>query len=723
MLKDVADRSGMSKQRAPQDPAPAPAPAQELPETLFASARALPGIGPKLAQELGRLVGRPPGAEARRLDLLWHLPNGVISRALREDLTDAAEGERVTLEVRVLQHEAAARGRPYKVRCWTGTVFLHLVYFHARAPYLRTLLPLGELRVVSGVVSRFGPEWQIIHPELVTTSEHLAQGGELQPTYPLTEGLSQRIVGRAIRGALQDLPELPEWQDPAWLAERSWPSFAEALEQIHGPTSPSDIEADAPARRRLAFDELLANQLALNLVRGRETSEPGRAVRGDGRLRRAVLAALPFRLTRGQRRVLNEIDADMARPARMLRLLQGDVGSGKTLIALLAMLTAVEAGLQVVLMAPTEVLARQHADTFARLLAPAGLQPGLLTGRERGAERARILADLASGRASVAIGTHALFQEGVAFADLGLVVIDEQHRFGVNQRIELLAKARRGDLLVMTATPIPRTLVLSLYGDMALSELREKPPGRQPIDTRVLPQARLDQVLGAVARLLERGEQLYWVCPLIEGTEESEAATAIARHETLREHFGARVGLVHGRMQPREKDRAMAGFGGGNLRILVATTVIEVGVDVPGASVIVIEQAERFGLAQLHQLRGRVGRGSRPASCLLLYGEPLSAAGRERLEVMRRTEDGFQIAEADLKLRGPGEVLGTRQSGLPAFRLVDFAAHADLLPAANHDARRVLEQDPSLTGRRGLALRRLLQLLERQAAVAYLRSG
>ncbi len=732
MAKGVADRRADSK-------APRARPEASIePDPLaawLAPARGLKGVGPRLDGILARLFGLPPGVGARRLDLLWHLPQAVVDRRLCASHAGASEGERVTLEVLIEQHQPAPQSRyrphaalrqPYRVRCQAAAGRLHLVFFRARRAYLEDALPEGSTRVVSGPLTRFGRDWQIVHPELILTPAEFAGAGPLQPVYPLTQGLSTRVMSRLARQALEDLPELPEWQDPALLERRRWPSFGEALRSLHQPASADEVGLDAPARQRLAFDELLASQLALALVRQGATGQAGRALAGDGRLCRAVLGALPFRLTEGQQRVVAEIGADMARPTRMLRLLQGDVGSGKTLVALLAMLAAVEAGGQAAIMAPTEVLARQHQATLARLLAPAGLQPSLLTGRERGTGRARLLADLAAGRSRIVVGTHALFQAGVAFADLALAVIDEQHRFGVHQRLGLAAKGHCPDLLVMTATPIPRTAVLALYGDMAVSELREKPPGRRSIRTSALPLTRLEPILARVAAALERGERLYWVCPLIgdaEAAEDADQAAAEQRYQALEARFGRLVGLVHGRMPGRDKDRVMADFAAGRVRLLVATTVIEVGVDVPAATVIVIEQAEHFGLAQLHQLRGRVGRGERPSSCLLLYGEPLGAVARARLQVMRTTEDGFRIAEEDLRLRGPGEVLGARQSGLPALRLADLGAHAGLLAPARDDARLWLRRDPRLESPRGQALRQLLRLFERQAAVAYLGSG
>ena len=698
---------------------------------LLAPVQSLRGVGPSRGALLDRLLGAPQSAGARCLDLLWHLPHAVVERRLQTDAAALVEGERVTLLVDVQHHRGAARGRrfrpsptrpPYKIRCRTGDIPLDLVFFQAREAHLRSVLPEGEQRVVSGILGRFGQDWQIVHPELIAAPGEFARAGALQPLYPLTEGLSQRGLGRCIAEALQRLAELPEWQDADWLADQRWPTFPDALRALHRPLFEDDIRPESPARRRLAYDELFASQVALGLVRRGEPRDEGRRIVGHGRLRRAVLDALPFRLTAAQRAALAAITADLARPERMLRLLQGDVGSGKTVVALLAMLTVVEAGAQAALMAPTEVLARQHHRNLTSLLAPVNLAPALLSGRERGAARSRILADLAHGRSAIAVGTHALFQNDVGFKDLALAVIDEQHRFGVQQRLELTAKGRGADLLVMTATPIPRTLVLALYGDMAISELREKPPGRTPIRTSALALGRLDEIIVAVRRALDRGEQLYWVCPSIDAEDDDQAA-AEQRHSLLRAHFGEAVGLVHGRMAAADKERAMRNFARGEIRLLVATTVIEVGVDVSAAGVMVIEHAERFGLAQLHQLRGRVGRGTRASSCVLLYDEPLTASARARLEILRASDDGFRIAEEDLRLRGPGEVLGTRQSGLPALRLADLTCHADLLGPAREDARRTLELDPGLQGVRGRALRVLLRLFEHDDAIAWFGSG
>jgi ATP-dependent DNA helicase RecG len=551
----------------------------------------------------------------------------------------------------------------------------------------------------------------------------LAQLPLVEPVYPLTEGLTLNTLRKAMDAALTRVPTLAEWQDPAWRARERYPAFADALRHLHHPAEPADVEPQTLAWTRLAYDELLAGQLALALVRTHLRRPAGRATAGTGHLRKAVIEALPYALTRSQSEAVADIVADLGKPERMLRLLQGDVGSGKTVVALLAALSVIEGGRQAALMAPTEILARQHYNTIAPLAATAGVEVALLTGRERGRERGAMLERLALGDIHILVGTHALFQEDVAFRDLALAVVDEQHRFGVHQRLALARKGEAVDVLVMTATPIPRTLVLTYFGDMDVSELREKPAGRQPVDTRTLPLSRLDEVIDAIGRALAEGRRVYWVCPLVEESENTDLAAAQDRFTALKDKFGEMVDLVHGRMKGADKDRAMGRFAAGETRLLVATTVIEVGVDVPEATVMVIEHAERFGLAQLHQLRGRIGRGSQHSTCLLLYRAPLGETAKARLKVMRETEDGFRIAEEDLRLRGEGDVLGTRQSGMPGFRIARIEVHGKLIGAARDDAALVLAQDPGLTSERGEALRQLLYLFERDEAIRLLRAG
>ncbi|MDP7650193.1 MAG: ATP-dependent DNA helicase RecG [Rhodospirillales bacterium] len=691
------------------------------PETLnrlFTLTTSLAGVGPRIAKLIERVAG------TKVVDLLWHLPAAIIDRRYAPKVADARPGTVATMTLTVDEHRVPHNPRqPYKVLCSDDSGSLVLVFFHARADYLRRSLPPGEVRVVSGTVERFGNEIQITHPDHMGTVDEIERLQAVEPVYPLTAGLSLKVLGKAVLGALEGTTDLDEWADPAFLATNGWSSWRQSLLTAHAPESEADLEPTTPARRRLAYDELLANQLALALVRLNMRRLPGRSIKGDGRLRGQTLDALPFNLTASQETALAEIIVDMADGARMLRLVQGDVGSGKTVVALLAMLAAVESGAQAALMAPTEILARQHLATIEPLAAAAGLKVALLTGRERGRNRQGIIDGLASGDVRIAVGTHALFQEDVAFRDLALAVIDEQHRFGVHQRLTLAAKGGAMDVLVMTATPIPRTLMLTAYGDMDVSRLPEKPVGRRPIDTRVLPLTRLTDVIDGVRRSIDKGAKVFWVCPLVEESEELDVAAAAERHRELGQVFGERVGLVHGRMKGREKDAAMAAFTDGPVDILVATTVIEVGVDVTAATVMVIEHAERFGLAQLHQLRGRVGRGEEAAACLLLYAPPLTQMARARLDILRETDDGFRIAEEDLRLRGAGELLGTRQSGLPAFRLADLTVHGDLLAGARDDAKLIIERDPDLEQARGRALRTLLYLFERDAAVKYLRSG
>ena len=692
---------------------------------LFAPLSALPGIGPRLEKLFARLIGRdsePP----RIIDLLFHLPTGFVDRRNQPKLSEVQPDTVVTVAVTIDRHRPPPPNRPrapYNIDASDETNTLTITYFNARKDYLQKLLPKGELRYVSGTATLYDGHLQMVHPDRVVDAAGLARLPLLDPVYPLTEGLHPNQVRKAVELALERVPKLPEWQDAAWLERNAYPAFSDALRSIHHPSAPEDIAPESPAWSRLAYDELLAGQLALALLRAHQRTRPGRGSGGDGHLRAKITAALPYSLTMSQQRAVTDIVADLAQPQRMLRLLHGDVGSGKTLVALLAAATVIESGRQAALMAPTEILARQHFATIAPLAAAAGIRVAVLTGRERGRERPEILAALAAGAIDLLVGTHALFQEDVAFHDLALAIVDEQHRFGVHQRLALARKGEAVDLLVLTATPIPRTLVLTYFGDMDVSELREKPAGRQKIDTRAVPLDRLNEVIDAVARAIVEGRRVYWVCPLVEESEITDLAAAEERYDALKKRFEPVVGLVHGRMRGADKDRAMERFAAGETRLLVATTVIEVGVDVPEASVMVIEHAERFGLAQLHQLRGRIGRGTERSTCLLLYKAPLGVTAKARLAILRETDDGFRIAEEDLRLRGEGDVLGTRQSGMPGFRIARLEVHGKLLTAARDDAALMLARDPKLGSPRGEALRHLLYLFARDEAIRLLSAG
>ena len=686
---------------------------------LFAGIDTLPGVGPRIAAAFAGLdVTRPR-------DLIFTLPSGGVQRLRVASVRDVVAPAHVVVEVEVIAHHAPARrSGPTRVSVRDAQAEFTLVYFRAHPDSLNRLLPPGARRIIAGKLEQFDGHAQMVHPDHVLPPGDADALPAFEPVYPLAAGLTAKVVAKAAAAALTRLPGLAEWIDLHLLAREGWPDWASALRAAHTPAGPQDLAPTDPNRARLAYDELFAHQITLALARRHLRRGKGRPTQATGRLRDQVLASLPYAPTTAQTRAVAEITADMATDRRMNRLLQGDVGAGKTLVAFLALLGAVEAGGQGVMMAPTEILARQHMEGLHPLAAAAGVRIALLTGRDKGADRRARLADLAAGKIDILVGTHAVFSADVVFSDLRLAVVDEQHRFGVAQRMELASKGIGADVLVMTATPIPRSLALAQHGDMDISVLDEKPPGRQPITTVVVATDRMQEVVGHLARAVAEGRQAYWVCPLVEDSERVDLTSAEDRFASLRAALGPDVvGLVHGQLTPAEKDEAMADFVAGRSRVLVATTVIEVGVNVPSATIMVIERAESFGLAQLHQLRGRVGRGSDASSCVLMYQAPLGASARRRLQVLRNTEDGFRIAEEDLALRGAGDLIGTAQSGLPRFRIADLEHQTDLMALAQSDARALMALDPDLTGPRGLAVRSLLWLLERDQAIRLITVG
>lgn len=703
---------------------------REILNSYFSSVIALKGIGGKVEKLLHKLL-RPgvenPLAPVSLINLLQHLPAGIIDRRNRPTISELPREGIVTVQVTVGNHKKPPphnKRVPYRVECFDDTGTLTLVFFHVHGDYLQRILPVGETRFVSGRIEWYSGMPQMVHPDHIVSTDGFNKLPLVEPVYPLTAGLSGKVLARAFSQALDQVPELPEWQNADWLAKNRFCSFNQALALLHRPDNADVIDPASMPRQRLAYDELLANQLALALVRRSLKQSNGRAISSKGELFKQVIASLPFALTDSQSRAISEISTDMASNERMLRLLQGDVGAGKTIVALAALLNCIETGSQGALMVPTEILARQHFVTLKGLCEGLDVRVEILTGRDKANNRKEKLALLATGQIDILIGTHALFQSDVEFADLALVVIDEQHRFGVHQRLSLQAKSgTASDVLVMTATPIPRTLTLTLYGDMDVSRLTDKPAGRKPIETRVIPMQKLFDVMAGLGRVLTSGGRVYWVCPLVEDNDQLDLTAAEERFEILQKTYPGKCGLVHGRMKSAEKDNVMQQFQDGEISILVATTVIEVGVDVPEANIMVIENAEQFGLAQLHQLRGRVGRGQQESSCVLLYRDNPGETAIARLKIMRESQDGFLIAEEDLRLRGSGELLGVRQSGAAMFKLANPIEHRDLLAAAKDDTDMILQANPLLTGKRGAALRVLLYLFERDAAIKLLTAG
>ncbi len=687
--------------------------------SLFARLETLDGVGPKTAQALVQA-----GIETPR-DVLFGLPYAVIDRRRRDTIQGADLPTTVTVEVTVGVHRAPRnKGGAYRVHVEDSQADFQLVFFHARGDYLKKVLPEGSRRVISGKLELFDGMAQMVHPDHILPVENAREIPEFEPVYHLTQGLTQKTAFKAARSALARAPDLAEWIDPSQVAKQNWADWATAITSSHMPRGADDVASHAPARERLAYDEFFAHQVTLALARQRERKARGVVSVASGALQSKVLASLPYKPTKAQMRAIDQIAADMASDARMNRLLQGDVGAGKTLVAFMSLLVAVEAGGQGVMMAPTEILARQHLEGLRPLAEDAGIVLEILTGRDKGAERRSKLQALRNGDIHILVGTHAVFQSDVEFNDLRLVIVDEQHRFGVKQRLELSEKGQGADVLVMTATPIPRSLALAQYGDMDVSVLDEKPPGRKPIKTAVVTTERMDEVFTHLRRAIADGRQCYWVCPLVDESEVSDLTAAEERFKRLRAVLGEGVvGLVHGQMPPSDKDAAMEAFQKGQTKVLVATTVIEVGVNVPNATIMVIERAEIFGLAQLHQLRGRVGRGEADSTCLLMYQPPLSENGRKRLEVLRETEDGFKISETDLQMRGAGDLIGTAQSGLPKFRIADMETQAGLMATAQTDARALLAKDPQLSSERGQAVRVLLWLMKQDQAIRLISVG
>ena len=691
----------------------------EILNPLFISIEKLKGIGSRYYK---LVAGLCQGSKV--VDLLWHLPINVIDRTYGDPLKYAQSGHIWTGKVKLIKHIVPpTKKQPYKIIVTDGTADLTLNFFKYYKDSLQKGMPLNSYKAISGKLEIFNSALQMNHPDYMVSADKLAELQSIEPVYPLCAGVSNKMLLKLQKQALSLVPILPEWQDENFVIKQHFMPFNQALYMAHHPLKPSDVENNSPARKRLAYDELLANQLALCIARQRVKKQQGRSIKGSGLLRKKLLDGLGFNLTSAQERVLSEIFTDQASSYQMLRLLQGDVGSGKTVVAFLTMLNVIECNMQAAIMAPTEILAKQHMETMSAWADMVGIRIELLTGKIKGKKRQEILSDLALGKIDMLMGTHAVFTEDVTFKNLACVVVDEQHRFGVNQRLELTNKGVKPDVLVMTATPIPRTLVLTQYGDMEYSKIDELPKGRKPVDTRVIPVSKLSEIVEALKRKISNKTRAYWVCPLVEESEKTDLAAAEERYKTLQKIFGDKVGLVHGKMKEKEKDAVMERFKNGDINLLVATTVIEVGVNVPEATIMIIEQAERFGLAQLHQLRGRIKRGYEASTCILLYGYPLGETSKERLNIMKNSEDGFLIAEKDLELRGGGEVLGTRQSGFTQFRLADLSVDKDLLYTARKDAELILQTDKNLESKRGQALRILLYLFEQDKAFKTYKAG
>ena len=677
---------------------------------LFSNIISLKGIGPKNAKVIERLCGKYV------IDLLFHKPSTYIDRRNSPKIVDLEEGKIATIIVTIDSHSPSFNKRmPYRINCSDDTGAISIVYFNLRGPYLKKIFPVGRQKVISGKFEKFNENFQITHPQHVVDLENLDNVKKIECIYPLTAGLTSKTIQKSINSALINLDPLPEWIPDDKIKGNNWPNWNEAIKKIHNPVNTSD-SVNSLFLERLVFDELLAQQLTIRLIKNKISHTQGVPIKRKNKLIKQLEENLDFSLTNDQLKTIDEISRDQSKPNKMLRLLQGDVGSGKTIVALFAMMQCLENEKRSILMAPTEILAEQHFNTIAKIIDSMDLTCSLITSSTKESH---------NFKADILIGTHALFQEKVSFDNIGLVVIDEQHKFGVHQRILLNEKAgNECDVLLMTATPIPRTLELAAYGDTDISKIMEKPKNRKEINTKSINITKVEDLKESLNKIISKGEKIYWVCPLVDESEKLQLQSVNERLKDLRSYYSDySVEIVHGQMQQEDKNSVMQKFKSGKVNILVATSVIEVGIDDPDATVIIIENAERFGLSQLHQLRGRVGRGEKTSTCILLFNGPLTENAKRRIKIMKETNDGFKIAEEDLDIRGAGEILGSKQSGVPNFKLSNLDKHKHLLEEARETAIKTIKDDPQLKSPLGKAQRVLLHLFRNDVAIDYLKTG
>lgn len=694
---------------------------------FFQSLASIKGVGAKNLSFFAKLFRRKEDIPIYK-DLIFHLPHTILKINKNPDLAKVEPGENIIIKTEVLYFEEvplrSGIKKYYRIVTKADNRFLNLIFFNAKKAYLEQQLPIGSTKVICGKIEQYNGKLQITHPSHILPETSFTKTKDLQPIYPLTEGISNKFLSGIIARIIYEMPELEEWQDTEFKRQNNFLSLKKSLYEIHSPNNSTAHMSDSNYRRRLEYDELLANQLALAISRGKVAKQQGNIIDNERALIKALLKQLQFSLTEAQISALKEISTDLKSANKMFRLVQGDVGSGKTIVGLITLINVIESGYQSAFMAPTEILARQQYESLNQIISgnailQEAIKPVVIVGGLKQSEKAKIQLEISEGKYNLIFGTHALFQEKVSFKNLGAIVIDEQHRFGVTQRMQLAHKGDKTHILLMTATPIPRTLSMTIYGDMDVSIINEKPAGRKPIDTRIIPVSKTGNLVESLKQEVAQGSQIYWVCPAVEekdkeffNNENRKLASAEERFKTLKKIFKDKVVLVHGKLKADKKNKAVEKFREGKASIMVATTVIEVGVNVPTANVIIIENAEMFGLSQLHQLRGRVGRGKKQSSCILLYGKTLSENGAERLKILRETEDGFKIAEEDMVLRGSGDLLGTKQSGMPDFKIATLPNNKDLLFAARDQVKIILNKDPSLKSEQGKNLRNLLYLFE-----------